>query len=181
MASDAKLFLEDYGCGPCGRGWAVPDCRLSRCSGALRVCSLAHQNRTIAIASDCRADGAKSPEIPQKEGLSGSKIATRNRKSLATLHRTPTSQCKLKPRKSLAISGVRESAMGIAIANRKKSLRFRCAKVCRTGWRSSEQLWIGCGGPCQALPGPLPGFEELQHCSAQQPHGQECYQYHFAP
>ena len=30
--------------------------------------NLAHQNRTIAIASDFRADGAKSPEIPQNEG-----------------------------------------------------------------------------------------------------------------
>ena len=31
--------------------------------------TLAHQNRTIAIASDFRVDGAKSPEIPQKEGF----------------------------------------------------------------------------------------------------------------
>ena len=45
---------------------------------------LVHQNRTIAIASDFCVDGAKSPEIPQKEGVSGSEIATRNRKSLAT-------------------------------------------------------------------------------------------------
>ena len=30
---------------------------------------LAHQNRTIAIASNFRVDGAKSPEIPQKEGV----------------------------------------------------------------------------------------------------------------
>ena len=28
---------------------------------------LADQNRTIAIASDFRVDGAESPEIPQKE------------------------------------------------------------------------------------------------------------------
>ena len=35
---------------------------------ARTVPSLAHQNRTIAIASDFRVDGAKSPEIPQKEG-----------------------------------------------------------------------------------------------------------------
>ena len=33
--------------------------------------SLAHQNRTIAIASDFRVDGAKSPEIPQQEGVLG--------------------------------------------------------------------------------------------------------------
>ena len=37
--------------------------------------SLGHQNRTIAIASDSRIDGAKSPEIPQKEGVLGSEIA----------------------------------------------------------------------------------------------------------
>ena len=50
-------------------------------------------NRTIAIASDFRVDGAKSPEIPQKEGVLGSEIAARNRKSLATFHRTLKSQC----------------------------------------------------------------------------------------
>ena len=33
--------------------------------------TLAHQNRTIAIASDFRIDGAKSPEILQKEGVLG--------------------------------------------------------------------------------------------------------------
>ena len=54
--------------------------------------NLAHQNRTIAIASDVRVDGAKSPEILQKEEVSGSEIATRNRKSLATFHRTLESQ-----------------------------------------------------------------------------------------
>ena len=40
-----------------------PDAR----GGLLRA--LAHQNRTIAIASDFRVDGAKSPEILQKEGV----------------------------------------------------------------------------------------------------------------
>ena len=54
---------------------------------------LAHQNRTIAIASDFRVDGAKSPEIPQKEGVLGSEIAAQNRKSLSTFHRTLKSQC----------------------------------------------------------------------------------------
>ena len=49
---------------------------------------LAHQNRTIVIASDFRVYGAKSPEIPQKEGVWGSEIAARNRKLLATFHRT---------------------------------------------------------------------------------------------
>ena len=39
--------------------------------------NLAHQNRTIAIASDFRVDEAKSPEIPQKEGVLGSEIADR--------------------------------------------------------------------------------------------------------
>ena len=57
--------------------------------------SLAHQNRTIAIASDFRVDGAKSPEIAQKEGVLGSEIAARNRKSLATFHRTLKSQCSI--------------------------------------------------------------------------------------
>ena len=37
--------------------------------------SLAHQNRTIAIASAFRVDGAKSPEILQKQGVLGSEIA----------------------------------------------------------------------------------------------------------
>ena len=36
---------------------------------------LTHQNCTITIASDFRVDGAKSPEIPQKEGVMGSEIA----------------------------------------------------------------------------------------------------------
>ena len=57
--------------------------------------SLAHQNRTIAIASDFCVDGAKSPEIPQKEGVLGSEIAARNRRSLATFHRTLKSQCSI--------------------------------------------------------------------------------------
>ena len=56
---------------------------------------LAHQNRTIAIASDFRVDGAKSPEIPQKEGVLDSEIAARNRRSLATFHRTLKSQCSI--------------------------------------------------------------------------------------
>ena len=58
-------------------------------------CTLAHQNHTIAIASDFRVDGAKLPEIPQKEGVLGSEIAARNRKSLATFHRTLKSQCSI--------------------------------------------------------------------------------------
>ena len=89
---------------------------------------LAHQNRTIAIASDFRVDGAKSPEIPQKEGVLGSEIAARNRKSLAIFHRTLKSQCSIafSCLRNRAISGVRDGHR-----NRKsqKSLRFRCAKL----------------------------------------------------
>ena len=58
-------------------------------------CFLAHQNRTIAIASAFRVDGAKSPEIPQNEGVQGSEIAARKRRSLATFHRTLKSQCSI--------------------------------------------------------------------------------------
>ena len=90
--------------------------------------NLAHQNRTIAIASDFRVDGAKSPEIPQKEGVLGLEIAARNRKSLASFHRTLKSQCSIAFScfGNRAISGVRDGHR-----NRKsqKSLRFRCAKV----------------------------------------------------
>ena len=89
--------------------------------------TLAHQNRTIAIASDYRVDCAKSSEIPQKKGVLGSEIAARNRKSLATFHRTLKSQCNiaLSCLGNRAISGLRDGHR-----NRKsqKSLRFRCAK-----------------------------------------------------
>ena len=87
---------------------------------------LTHQNRTIAIASDFRVDGAKSPEIPQKEWVLGSEIAARNRKSLATFHRTNRNAALLSLVSEIAaISGVRDGHR-----NRKsqKSLRFRCAK-----------------------------------------------------
>ena len=96
--------------------------------GFSNVPCLAHQNRTIAIASDFRVDGAKSPKIPQKEGVLGSEIAARNRRSLATFHRTLKSQCIIAVSSlgNRAISGVRDGHR-----NRKsqKSLRFRCAKV----------------------------------------------------
>ena len=86
---------------------------------------LAHQNRTIAIASDLRVDGAKSPEIPLKEGVLGSEIAARNRRSLATFHRTLKSHCIIAVSclGNRAISGVCDGHR-----NRKsqKSLRFRC-------------------------------------------------------
>ena len=76
----------------------------------LRPCRLPHQNRTIAIASDLRVDGATSPEIPQKEGVLGSEIAARNRRSLATFHRTLKSQCIIAVSclGNRAISGVRD-------------------------------------------------------------------------
>ena len=96
--------------------------------GHSRLHNLAHQNRTIAIASDFRVDWAKSPEIPQKEGVLGSEIAARNRKSLATFHRTLKSQCSIafSCLGNRAISGVRDGHR-----NRKsqKSLRFRRAKL----------------------------------------------------
>ena len=38
---------------------------------------------------------AKSPEIPQRKGFSGSEIAARNRKALATFHRTVKLQCSI--------------------------------------------------------------------------------------
>ena len=87
---------------------------------------LAHQNRTIAIASDFRVDGAKSPEILQKEGVLGSDIAARNRKSLATFHRALKSQCSI----AFSCLGNRTTSGVCEHRNRKsqKSLRFRCAK-----------------------------------------------------
>ena len=97
--------------------------------GVRGACALAHQNRTIAIASDFRVDGAKSPEIPPKDEVLGSEIAARNRRSLATFHRTLKSQCSIafSCLGNRAISGVRDGHR-----NRKsqKSLRFRCAKAC---------------------------------------------------
>ena len=103
-----------------------PRCRPLKHSMIFHCCqrNLAHQNRTIAIASDFRVDGAKSPEIPQREGVLGSEIAVRNRKSLATFHRTLKSQCSI----AFSCLGNRErflgSTMGIAIANRKNRCDF---------------------------------------------------------
>ena len=89
---------------------------------------LAHQNRTIAIASDFRVDGAKSPEIPQKEGVLGSEIAAQNRTSLATFSIAPLNRnaALLSLFSEIAaISGVRD---GHRNRRSQKSLRFRCAK-----------------------------------------------------
>ena len=89
---------------------------------------IAHQNRTIAIASDFRVDCAKSAEIAQKEGVLGSEIAARNRKSLATFHRNLKSQCSIafSCLGNRPISGVR---YGHRNRKSQKSLRFRCAKI----------------------------------------------------
>ena len=82
---------------------------------------LAHQNRRIAIASDFRVDGAKSPEILQTEEVLGSEIAARNRKSLATFHHTLKSQCSIafSCLGNRAISGVRDGHRNRKSANRK--------------------------------------------------------------
>ena len=86
---------------------------------------LAHQNRIIAIASDFRVDRAKSPEIPQKEGVLGSEIAARNRKSLATFRRT---QVTLKSQCNIALSCLRHRAIpGVRGGHRnRKNSKNRC-------------------------------------------------------
>ena len=87
--------------------------------------TLAHQNRTIAIASDF--DGAKSPEIPQKEGVSGSEIAARNRKSLAIFHRTLNRNAALLSLLS-EIAAMSGACDGHRNPKSQKSLRFQCTK-----------------------------------------------------
>ena len=83
----------------------------------------AHQNRTIAIASDFRVDRAKSPEIPQKEGVLGSEIAARNRRSLATFHRTLKSQC------SIAFSVLGNRAWGPRWASQSQIAKIAAIKL----------------------------------------------------
>ena len=39
------------------------------------------------MASDFRVDGAKMPEIPEKEGVLGSEIATQNRNAKSQIDR----------------------------------------------------------------------------------------------
>ena len=91
-----------------------------------KLLDLAHQNRTIAIASDFRGDGAKSPEIQQKEEGWGSEITARNRRSLATFDRTLKSQCST----AFSCVGNRCDFWGPQWASQsQKSLRFRCAKL----------------------------------------------------
>ena len=106
--------------------------------------NLAHQNRTIAIASDFRVDRAKSPEIPQKEGVLGSEIADRLRLSIAPLNRNAALLCLVS--EIAAISGVCDGH-----CNRKsqKSLRFQCAKQKNKGSKISgkiSKLFFGGGG-----------------------------------
>ena len=62
---------------------------------AIGTQNLAHQNRTIAMASDFRVDGAKSPEISQKERVLGPEIAARNHRTQANFHRTLKLQCSI--------------------------------------------------------------------------------------
>ena len=88
-------------------------------------CNLAHQNRTIAIASDSRVDGRNPAE----------------RRGFGLRHRSPKSQiasdfashpyiamqhCFLLSRKSLRFLG---STMGIAIANRKNRCDFGALRI----------------------------------------------------
>ena len=112
------------------------------------ICNLAHQNRTIGIGSDFRVDGAKSPEIPQQEGVLGSEIAARNRRSLATFHRTLKSQCIIAVSclGNRAISGVRD---GHRDRKSQQSLRFRCAKICKhwPSWAITVQMTLSAGKP----------------------------------
>ena len=98
--------------------------------------------------SDFRVDGAKSPDIPQKEGALRSEIAARNRKSLATFNRTLTSQC------SIAFSCFRNRCgfWGPRWASQsqksQQSLRFCCAKSCtlsgppRLRVQSRSRTWL---------------------------------------
>ena len=104
-----------------------------------RVCNLAHQNRTIAIASDFRVDEAKSPEIPQNEGFWAQKlqleIANRQRLSIAPLDRNATLFSLVSE-----IARFLGSAMGIAIANRKSRCDFRALRsVKSTTW--TRTVW----------------------------------------
>ena len=112
----------------------------------IRPKNLAHQNRTIAIASDFRVDEAKSPEIPQKEGrVLGSEIAARNRESIATFHRTLESQCSIAfpCLGNRTISGVRDEDRK---RKSQKSLRFRCTKAEEFALKTSvcqiQHMWL---------------------------------------
>ena len=82
MAGSAKRlsFLAIFCSAACARLLVHVRCPLIHWT----LMRLAHQDRTIVIARDFRVDGAKSPEIPQKEGVLGSEIAARNHKPLAT-------------------------------------------------------------------------------------------------
>ena len=101
----------------------VSGCNLQKC--------LEHQNRRIAIASDFRVDGARSPEIPQKEGVLGSDIAAPKSQITSDFPSHPQiamQHCFLLSRKSLRFLG---SAMGTASANRKNHCDF--GALCKSG------------------------------------------------
>ena len=63
---------------------------------------------------------------PRLAALEGQEIAARNRRSLATFHRTLKSQCIICCLGNRAISGVRD---GHRNGKSQRSLRFRCAKI----------------------------------------------------
>ena len=89
--------------------------------------ALAHQNRTIAIASDSALTEPNRQKSRNMKGFWAQSIAARNRRSLATFHRTIKSQC------IIAVSCLGNRAISVVCdghRNRKsqKSLRFRCAK-----------------------------------------------------
>ena len=63
LSSEADISETLWGFRP-QMAWETP---VSGGQGGKSESLLAHQNRTIAIASDFRVDGAKSPEIPEKE------------------------------------------------------------------------------------------------------------------
>ena len=121
---------------------------------------LAHQNRTITIASDFRVDGAKSPAIPQKEWVSGSEIAARNRKSLATFHRNAALLC-LVSEIACDFCGSWRASQWLS----QKSLRFRCAKVqgLAESAKVSENLHLGSACPLRFVPLSAP-WEKIKSC-----------------
>ena len=123
-----KEFLKTKPLGRGGRKWEIP---------------LAHQNRTIAIASDFRVDGAKSPEIPQKEEVLDPEIAARNRKSLAAFHRTLKSQC------SIAFSCLRNRAIS-GVRDGHRNRKNRCNFGSKMG---NSRKWLGEGAKGVLDPG----------------------------
>ena len=106
----------------------------------------AHQNRAIAIASDVRVDGAKSPDISQKEGGFG---LGNQRLSITTLNRNASLLC--------LVSGI-ASDSGVRNGHRncksQRALRFRCAKPLNKHWTecNSETCAWASSSPFIATP-----------------------------